>query len=541
MTTVLVSCGGDDKKDDETAAEQSSTSAGIAPNVAFAGMLTSMEKAPFAVFVDMDALINESGIENSPNAQAVGMMKALLAGVDMSQPIRMTGDKVGGKDVFVVMMALESKEAYEEGLVGGMGEEAPEQKAGYSVAKLNFMGQLRLLTAYNDEYCLFLHSDGYLKKEEFEGYIDQLFQYAKQTPDAELQAYVDAQHDLAVIGNPSRGMQAGGMEEEKASLLAMNEEMAGLIEMMQSSADGWGAFTLDFEDGEIVMEGGGAGGAEMMDALGSQEFPANMGNCLSADELYGYGGFSVELGGLMEAWKTGPASKYYEEAKAKMGFDPAMIADVIDGTLAIGITGLDLESMFKDTDDSELTDLADDSFAKLEGEEVDAEEVVEEVGESADVWKQHIVVAIGVKDINLLKSVLDTSSNMVKDGMVYTKDGTFMLLDEENGKMIITSNEAVASRWVGDGLAQHEVPYLKAPMGGYFSFEKMATLIAESEIDKEDHKNAIELIGIMSDATMEIVNGHGVVRLRFKDASANALRQLVDLFGDQMKIPGLPM
>lgn len=534
MAVTLVACGDkdEDKDDDSSDSESESSestsnktpeneySADIDMPVDYINLVGSSEHPVMLTYLNAKQILDKTGMAADPEKKQMMdgmMMMASQLGLDPASELLVL---LEGKDMMtgqaLIMGKLKNGETFKRTLQNRFGADFVE-KNGVNVAKINTplpMGNLAV--GFNENMFMGVISQQQKAAKD----ILAIFERAKKAPVSDKYMGFLAQNSDFGYYIAYDGLM--NMMSQLMGALPMPEgvDMPNMAKVSKQLANTSSEIHLNFEKGAIVLN--------MMNnipAIEDAELVKENGvsddfkNYLTPDgELFGYIGGAISIEGYMAMLNEyAPINIDSLMKVAGSGFDIKSMLNSFTGEATLAL--LSVPPMDENEYESTEADL-EAKLNKLEGGSGDVDDALDQIKANKENTPD-LILTIGVKDFDMVKSILDTAKDIQKkDGMYIMDNDGYMVITES--KVVITNVEAVGMEIAENGkLKAYEgvSEYMKKPFAMYFD---MAKVQEASKDEKQKQTLAMfknfEMIGTLSKATM---------RLNMTNENENALKTIL--------------
>ena len=534
LVVGLTACGGDETNSDnlgETAEGKKK---------AFAGIIAGLENPVGAFRVDVQQLIDKSGLEdNAGSAQMLQQGMMMLSALDLETPVRVVADMKDVANVWAIgMIGLNDKTMFNTMVKGqaDMGEKID----GFQSAYLETGSEMNALLGFNSHICLVVLGQSTLDRSALEDKMAEVIKSAKsgEKPSGFYNDYINGTEDLAMTYSMGEFLQ----------MIPQSELMDSPIDL-ETYEGSEVLVSMNFEDGEFVLSGNMSypETSELSKFYGDG-LDQSFANYLAAESFLGYIGVDMNVASIMDIVKK------FAEYDDKHEMSPAdwemidMIDELISGEMTVAlvdVASISTSILKSENDDFDMD--IEDNFDVLNDEltEVLYEEEVQESDEDEDDVEpsSDMLLTIGILDNEKLISILDTVKDLtLTDGIYSDAEGTTFMTLVEN-KLVISGNESVV-RAMKDGITitvDAAKSLMVNPMSGYIDVVELLSAIRDNT-GLEDFDGS-EYLDLMEKVIFEGNSGNSSFRIVMKDKGQNALKQMIDVIlnGNPAMLGGMMM
>jgi len=463
----------------------------------------------------------------------------------------------------MIMIGHNDKDAYIKNMsvyAADVITKTEELSAGYTIGHMKFGNDFYAHMAINDNFCLIAFNNkdqGDAKAGE--AMMTELLSYGAS--EGVLNDYskmvLDSDKDMIMAFNFEK------ISTNKDFKMAMNntEGMLTFEEYEKKSKDGYTITSMNFGTGELELDLiNSYPNMPEMSEMTKMALPEEYAYLLTNNKLVGFAGAQVEMDAykrFIEKREVNIVTKFVK----KYGINLNEVMDVFDGSASISVIGINnIEEIVANGLDGSFEsgeEIVDDSFHKLNGFDEEAPEI-EEAQEIADMkasmanksqdWINQVVITIGLNDDQLLKTVLDTSKNVTKEGdmyriMIESNNPTKrmeLLAAIKDKHLMISGDKDVINQFNGSGkliMAYEAKDYMASPFNGLVSFNTIVNLFEAAggeELMQLKFLRKLDVLELKGDLN------HVTLKLKTIDQTNNILKQLTDeLLEDQDKVMGI--
>jgi len=523
---ILASCGG---KNDGEDGEYANIGGDAAANREVFFNIAGSSKSPMMVtYMNFEQLIKKTGIRDGE----MGMMMDMTVketGINIDAKILVLMEGSGMNDLKVIgVVSIEDADKFGKFLKGQLGSTVSEED-GLSFAKIGGIPAGDVTIVYNKNLALIAAGATGMSKDA----IKDLLKRGKESSKGSdgMNMVRNSSDDMAFFMEMDNFMSAM-VELAALSPETKQEDIQRLKDMRYMYEGAWSYIAMNFVDGAMeITVNNNMPGFEKYNMLNNNGVAPKFDRFASEGDVFAYMSAAINAKGYMDYLKD---AGLVEDGMLQE-FIPAEIMQVFENFT--GEVSFSVNSVPPMDEESYTYADVDDAFAKLEDKKTtDSKNPVAPTG--VEVKFQDFVIALGIKDAEALKAVLDTVSDMKKTGNIYSAQAKqtgetnayFVVL---NNVVVVSANKAyIETIDKSGGFAPNAKVkgYTSKPFGGFVDLSMASEELMKNANDEQSRALIRMLDKIHVEGSMQKM----VFRIELKDKNTNALKAITDAMTKSM-------
>ncbi len=519
---IFASCGDKkDKKENNSLAKVGGSAE--ANKTAFLSMMNAFDQSVFYWEMKGKQLLDKSGFADLAGGFAT------IMGADFSKNYHITAGKYKDELAVLFMFGIADAEMLETNLETYGASVKMEAHRGLRIGKVKYQ-KVDLFVAMNNNMAIMMPANfGFKNKSEWRDLAVALFENGakKKVEKDYLKKLAQKDEDLMMwvsMTNMKNSLD-DKMRADLEKLMDQVNKGSNTNVSIKEIPEGEGYFSLNFEAGKIAAKYEiDAPGLDNKKVFDHHRFA----NSLTDGDLIAYFFTQMEVDSLVVNMK---GSKQFKDIEEKLGFDPALLSEVLDGGIAMGMS--DYPPLPESDEAEESTSLIDDLDARLDAleddEEVKIEDKVKEELNKVDPKEamKNIVFNIGLKENseNKVIEVLNSVSELTgAKGMYKTKEGINIVV--RSNKILVTGSDEVANSFFAKGelkTVSMDPMLLSQQLSGLFDFKGLSDYVLKASGNQE----MADFMALFESAEMYGGTQSGSFEIILTDKNNNALEAII--------------